>query len=154
NVMAIKSFATLDYEERQFNKHHTSATYHKLLELMRANQRQMLYFTVFNRVIELTALVIAIASVVVFKKDISVAFLIFSYTALMLGQLWTFANSSLRNLNRSIGDATEMVRILHTEPEIKDPANPLTASITNGAVELKNVTFTHEGATTSLFEKL
>src|SRR5690606_25408624 len=97
NVMAIKSFATLDYEERQFNKHHTSATYHKLLELMRANQRQMLYFTVFNRVIELTALVIAIASVVVFKKDISVAFLIFSYTALMLGQLWTFANSSLRN---------------------------------------------------------
>lgn len=154
NVMAIKSFATLNDEVHKFKIKHSNVSYSRLLDLMRANQRQMTYYGLFNRVIETTALVIAIASVVVYKKDIGVAFLIFSYTNIMLSQLWTFGNNSLRNMNRSIGDAIEMAEILETEPDIKDPDMPEPVRIRNGAVELKDVTFTHDGANGPLFKKL
>lgn len=154
NVMAIKSFATLNNEVGQFKRKHSDKTYSNLLDLMRANQRQMTYYGLFNRVIETMALIVAIASVVVFKKNIGVAFLIFSYTNIMLSQLWTFGNNSLRNINRSVGDAMEMAEILETKPEIQDPVKPEIVRIKKGAVEFKDVTFTHDGANGALFKKL
>jgi ATP-binding cassette subfamily B protein len=121
---------------------------------MRANQRQMLYFGMFNRVIEFSALLVSIISVVVYDAKIATVFLIFTYTNTLISQLWTFGNNSLRNYNRSLGDASDMVEILHQQPEIKDPVEPEEARIKAGNIQLKNVTFVHDGANDALFRNL
>lgn len=153
NVMAIKSFSATKHENSEFSQY-TNRTYNWLLDLMRANQKQMIYFGVFNRVIQFGSLLLAIVSVVMLKANVATAFLIFSYTSTLINQLWQFGNNSLRNYNRSLGDAHDMVEILHLQPVIKDPINPEKVVITAGEIELKDVGFMHDGANTSLFQHL
>lgn len=151
NVMAIKAFSGLPYEKEQYRKHYSSKTHQWLLKYMHVHQRQLIFFGAFNRVIEFSALLVAIITVVVLKADVATVFLIFSYTGLLIGKLWQFSNSALRNYNRSLGDASEMVEILHHEAEVKDPIKPEVSRIKDGEIELKNVTFTHDGARDTLF---
>jgi ATP-binding cassette, subfamily B, bacterial len=93
------------------------------------------------------ALLVAVISVVNFGTDIGVVFLIFSYTAGIADQLFGFSNSSLRNYNRSVGDAFDMVQTLAQTPAVKDPAMPERAGFNDGHVEFRKVEFTHESGT-------
>jgi ABC-type multidrug transport system fused ATPase/permease subunit len=113
---------------------------------MRAHQRQMAYFGSVSRVISVTAFVLAIVSVVSFHADIATMFLILNFTSSIVDQLFNFSNSSLRNYNRAVGDASDMVEILERVPEIQDPLNPKLVNMNRGAIRFKNVVFTHKGA--------
>lgn len=76
NILAVKSFATGPYERQQF-ANISDTIHHSMLDVMRANQRQMLYFGGFSRAISIAALVATIISVTIFNTDIATAFLIF-----------------------------------------------------------------------------
>ncbi|HSX15766.1 MAG TPA: ABC transporter ATP-binding protein [Candidatus Saccharimonadales bacterium] len=153
NIMAIKSFAGGTFERSAFAGL-TGRTQQSLMQLMHANQRQMAFFSLFSRVISAVALVMAVVGVVVFKANVATAFLIFSYTGNLVGQLWQFCNNSLRNYNRALGDAYEMTKILDITPEILDPAEPETVHISHGQVSFEAVTFQHDGAEKPLFDRL
>lgn len=111
NILAIKSFAGSHHERAQFGKR-TGLTHRNMLAVMRASQKQMAYFATMNRLILFAALVLAIVSVAIFDANIATVFLIFNYTGSLIDQLWDFCNSSLRNYNRSFGDASDMTTIL------------------------------------------
>ncbi len=153
NIMAIKSFAGGHYERGRFGRI-AGMTREGTLAVMRASQKQMAYFSVMNRLILILAMIMAIISVTVFNVNIGITFLIFSYTGNLVGQLWNFCNSSLKNYNRSFGDAADMTEILQLEPEIKDPQNPEKPMIKDGAIAFKHVAFTHQDAGETLFEDL
>ncbi|MEI9913417.1 MAG: hypothetical protein WDN66_00135 [Candidatus Saccharibacteria bacterium] len=68
--------------------------------------------------------------------------------------MFNFGNSSLRNYNRSFGDASDMAEVLFIEPEVKDPIDPEKVKIKKGAIEFKHVDFTHDGAGEALFHDL
>lgn len=153
NIMAIKSFAGSRYEHQQFAKR-TGLTYRNMLSEMRANQKQMAYFATMNRLLLFISLVSAIVGVAVFKANIATVFLIFNYTGNLIDQLWNFCNSSLRNYNRSFGDARDMTKILEIEPEIKDSAHPQQLKNVSGTISFKQVDFTHQGANDVLFKNL
>ncbi len=153
NIMAIKSFAGGKYERDSFRKI-TNITHQDVMDVMRANQKQMFYFSVLSRVISISALAMAIIGVMVFHSNVSTVFLIFTYTNSLINQLWTFSNNSLRNYNRSFGDASDMVKILQLEPEVKDPVQPEAVRIHDGVIDFKAVDFTHEDAGEALFHKL
>lgn len=153
NVMAIKSFAREDSERQRFAKA-TDHTRTKLLTLMRASQRQLTFFSVTAGLLEAIALFVAVLSVVSFGANIATAFLIFSYTNTIIEQLFSFSNNSLRTYNRALGDARDMIEILEITPQILDPAKPEKSRLTTGAIEFKDVTFTHDGADSALFQKL
>lgn len=153
NVMAIKSFAGSGHEIGAFEKV-TEKTRASLLYLMKAMQRQFLYFSAMTRTIQIVALVLALVSVVVYKANIGTVFLVLSYTALIADELFTFSNNSLRNYNRAFGDTSEMVTILQIEPEVQDAPVPEPSQIKDGAIEFADVTFTHDGAKTKLFNSL
>ncbi len=152
NIMAIKSFAGGMFERTGFKKF-TNTTHDDTLAIMRANNKQLLYFSLMNRIILVAALVSAIVAVVRFNANIGTVFLIFSYTGTLIGQLWEFCNSSLKNYSRAFGDARDMTQILELEPEVKDPAKPENLRMTDGAIEFKAVNFTHKGASKKLFEQ-
>jgi ATP-binding cassette subfamily B protein len=153
NVMAVKGFAGEAFENDTFY-HTTEHTHHRLLRLMRAHQRQMAYFGSVSRVISVTAFVLAIVSVVSFHADIATMFLILNFTSSIVDQLFNFSNSSLRNYNRAVGDASDMVEILERVPEIQDPLNPKLVNMNRGAIRFKNVVFTHKGANKPIFNGL
>ncbi len=119
---------------------------------MRASQKQMLYFSMLNRVILLASLIMAIVAVTTFNASVATVFLIFTFSGILVSQLWTFCNSSLKNYNRSFGDAADMTEILQLQPDIKDPAHPQEPKITKGEIIFKNVAFTHQDAGETLFD--
>lgn len=152
NVMNVKSFARRSYENRQFAKI-TDDTRSSLLDMMRGHQRQQSYFSLVVSIISAVALVLAVVSVVSFGANIGTVFLILSYTGGITGQLFSFSNSALRNYNRSLGDARDMIVIMQIEPEVQDIPRPERARIKRGLIEFKNVEFQHDGSDEAIFDK-
>src|SRR5581483_2560374 len=145
NVIAVKSFARGAYERRRFAKATTET--HEALQLhANAHKKQMNYLGSLSRAMGGAALFIAVISVVNFGVDIGVVFLIFSYTAGIADQLFNFSNSSLRNYNRSAGDAYDMVNTLGQTPAIQDPKVPEKPKFKHGHVQFMDVEFTHESS--------
>ncbi len=153
NVMAIKSFANEPAENQRFNRS-ANSVYDKLVMMMYSFQRQQLALGSVAGTMGGVALVVAVASVVSFGANLATAFLIFSYTSTIASQLFTFSNNSLRNFNRSFGDASDMLEILASKPSVLDPAEPAAAHFTRGDIHFKAVTFTHAGAEKPIFDKL
>jgi ATP-binding cassette subfamily B protein len=153
NIMAIKSFAREGDEHVRFAES-TERTRGSLLRLMHASQRQLAYFNIAAGILETAALVVAVFSVVVLHANLATAFLIFSYTSSVVNQLFSFSNNSLRNYNRAIGDARDMIDILETEPQIRDPKRPKKSRLKTGSIAFDDVTFTHVGSDDALFNKL
>ena len=153
NIMAIKSFAGRSYEKRRFATT-TDKTFHGLIRISKAHQKQQSYFTVMSSTVQALSLVGAVFSVMQFNADIAAAFLIFNYTANVTQQLFQFGNTALRSYNRAIGDASEMVNILAKQPLVLDPVQPAKVRIGRGDIVFDDVMFTHTGANDALFNKL
>ena len=151
NAMAIKSFAKQRFEEKRF-EYALNRTRTSLLNFGNAHQKQQLYFGGLLSSISAISLLGAITAVLVFHSNVATVFLIFNYTAIISEQLFGFSNNALRNYNRSIGDASDMVTILQTTPEIQDPKLPEQSKMQRGAITFKDVTFTHSGSEDALFE--
>ena len=153
NVMAIKSFAGSEFERQQFGKL-TDITHSRITDVMHGSRNQLIYLTSITNTISALALAMAVVGVMVFKSNLATVFLILTYTSSIATQLFGFGTSVLRNYNRAFGDATDMVKILGIEPEVKDPLEPEKLKIKKGAIEFKEVDFTHSGAGDVLFHKL
>jgi ATP-binding cassette subfamily B protein len=153
NVMAIKSFASGMFENKQFAKA-TNDTHQSTLNMMHGHARQQLYFGGLVNIIAASSLTMAVFGVMTFHANVATVFLILAYTTSITSQLFTFSNNALRNYNRSVGDAKDMVEILQITPEVQDPAQPEEPHIGAGAIEFKDVTFTHDGSSDALFHNL
>jgi ATP-binding cassette, subfamily B, bacterial len=153
NVMAIKSFAGEEVENRRFEAA-AQNVYDKLIAMMYAFQRQQIALSSVTGIMSAIALGVAITSVVSFGANLATAFLIFNYTSTIANQLFTFSNNALRNFNRSFGDASDMLEILAARPDVRDPANPEEVRIDRGDIHFNSVTFAHDGANDALFKKL
>ncbi len=152
NAMAIKSFARQRFEKQRFD-HALNHTRTSLLKFGNAHQKQQLYFGGLLSSISAVSLLGAITAVLVFHSNVAVVFLIFNYTAIISEQLFGFSNTALRNYNRSVGDSSDMVKILLAEPEIQDPKVPEQSNMQRGAITFEDVTFAHSGTEDALFER-
>lgn len=153
NVMAIKSFSGTSYEHKRFADA-TDDTYDHLMRLMRSSQGQQLYFSALSNGIMATSLVMAVVSSMLFHADLAAVFLIVNYTSTIASNLFQFSNNALRNYNRSLGDAADMITIMQIDPEIQDPAEPEPVRISRGEIAFNKVDFTHDGSRAALFKHL
>jgi ATP-binding cassette subfamily B protein len=151
NVMAIKSFARGRYEQKRFSET-TAETQKSLYRMIFVQGRMQIYMGLISDIISSLALAMSVVSVIVFKANIATVFLIVNYTTSIVSQLFSFSNSSLRNYNRSIGDAYDMVKVLARTPEIQDPKEPEKSHIKNGEITFKDVDFTHDQADSAIFK--
>lgn len=153
NVMAIKSFAGAPHEQREFAKL-TTGTRTRLFAMAHGYQRQQLYFGALLSGILGISLTMAVVGVMTFHANVATVFLILSYTSNITMQLFQFSNGSLRNYNRALGDARDMIAILQLEPEVQDPAEPEKSRIQHGEIAFGHVVFAHDGADDALFDGL
>jgi ATP-binding cassette subfamily B protein len=155
NVMTIKSFAGGHFEQQEFETA-TTATRKHLLALMWGSQKQQSYFGTITNVISALSLTMAVVGIMVLKADLSTVFLILNYTAYVTNMLWMFGTSTLKTFNRAMGDAQDMIEILNTDAGVKDPQSPESVRINKGAIEFKNMSFSHPDSRDEdvLFKKL
>lgn len=144
NVMAIKSFAAAKQESMG---HWTAATHTKNMghRSLKTTTVRELYASSISSAIAIAAITIAVFGVGWFKTDVATLFLVVSYTGGIGMRLWDFQNV-LRQYNRALGDASNMVKILAIEPEVQDPTKPAKSRIRHGAIDFNDVEFTHDGA--------
>ncbi len=95
--------------------------------------------TVINTGAVAAAVLAAEAGVV----DIGAIYLAVTYTLTVTGQLWSI-NEVIRNYNKVLGDAHEMVEILHLPAGVRD-RNHTELAVRHGAIEFEDVTFGHDG---------
>lgn len=141
NVMAVKSFAASKQESRGHWKA-ASLSRDMGVQSLNATTKRELYASMVTSGITITALLIAIVGVSWFNADIATVFLIVTYTGTISMRLWDF-QQVLRHYNRAFGDASDMVKILQIEPEIKDIASPEPSRINKGTIDFNHVSFTH-----------
>lgn len=155
NVMAVKAFAGNQLERARFAAA-TEASRTATRNVMRASIKRDSFFAVTTGGLSIAALVAAVYGIVNFNADIGTMFLIVTYAGIIGQRLWDFSQSALRNINRSLGDAKEMVEILHLMPDVQDPAKPQPAAIRRGAIRFEAVSFRHADAheDDSLFDNL
>jgi ATP-binding cassette subfamily B protein len=144
NVMAVKSFAADKSEAAGYWKT-ASLTRSLSYRSMIATTKRETYASMVNNVLSIASLIIAVVSVSRFHADIATVFLMVTFTGTILMRLWDFQNV-LRQYNRAMGDASDMIKILAIEPDVKDPAEPEAPRIHAGSITFEKVDFTHAGA--------
>lgn len=154
NVLAVKSFSASGAETERYSEA-TEQTKNAALDVMRASIKRDIFFSSSTLTLSVIALTLATASVVLGDADIATVYLVVNYTGVISQSLWEFTQSTLRQINRALGDAKDMVEILAIKPAITDPAVPEPSRISNGEIIFKQVTFAHSDTNNStLFNNL
>jgi ATP-binding cassette subfamily B protein len=149
NIGAIKTFAAANMERNHYLGL-GNQTVSTGLTSMYATLKREGYASFITTGIGIIALFIAVIGIGVLRADIATVFLMVSYTSSLGMRLWEFQNV-LRQYNRALGDASDMVEILQIKPEIKDPPRPEPSRITRGAITFDRVAFTHHESESALF---
>ena len=152
NIMAVKSFAAEDHESKRYWKEATKTKEATHRSMVATTYRET-FSSTLTSAIGIAALFIAVFGTKYYGANIATLFLIVTYTGVIGMRLWEFQNV-LRQFNRALGDASDMVKILQIEPAIKDPEHPEESTIHRGKIEFKNVKFAHNGSQKPLFDRL
>ena len=149
NVLAVKSSSAEKIEQQRFDK--TNRAWRKAsLATMRGFLTVSSVYSTINTSIRIGAIVFAIYAAQHNIVSVAAVYLIITYTGSVARELWNM-NSIMRNYNRIIGDAHEMVEILHTPTSLVDRSDKK-LHVNRGVIDFDTVTFTHdEGKGATLF---
>lgn len=152
NIMAVKSFAAESLESKRYWKEATKTKKATHRSMVTTTYRET-FSSIMTSTVGIAALFIAVFGTSYLGADIATLFLIVALTGNIGQRLWEFQNV-LRQFNRSLGDASDMVKILQISPSITDPAKPQPVKISSGKIEFQDVVFTHADKNEPLFSEL
>jgi ATP-binding cassette subfamily B protein len=150
NISAVKAFANEKIELDHYSEK---------VELWRkANLREMKSvllitgsFGAMMTVMNIAAFVVAIFATQYHIANIGIVYLVISYTLNVVSQLWTVGNTT-RAYIRIIGDAGPMISTLDEPLDLHDIESPKKLSLSEGRVEFKDMSFTHNENNEALFK--
>lgn len=149
NIVTVKSFGSEAYETKSLGKRAqtwSEASLHTMRGVMGISAGWAVLMVCFN----VGALIFAVLASEQHLLTIGTAYLLLTYTLNVSRQLWSI-NGVIRNYNRLMGDANDMVEILYESEDIAD-ASDNTLVVTEGLVKFKDVTFAHDsGEGTHIF---
>lgn len=151
NILAVKSHGHEAFEIDEYDKL-TLNWRQKSLNTMWGFLKVSTIYSSLIVLLNVSALAAAIISSENYGISVSVVYLSVSYTLTVARQLWEM-NNIMRNYNRIMGDAYDMVEILNIIPEIKDEIKPEKSRIVRGGINFENVTFSHDN-NNALFKNL
>jgi ATP-binding cassette subfamily B protein len=152
NIMAVKSFAAEAYESKRYWKEATKTKQATEMTMVKQTYRET-FASTMTSLIAIAAIGIAVFGTQTFGTDIATLFLIVTFTGNIGMRLWDFQHV-LRQFNRALGDASDMVKILQIKPAISDPSEPEEVAIRRGRIVFDDVTFTHPEKNEPLFRGL
>ena len=149
NVLAVKSSGAEATEQKFFTKT-VNSWRNSSLDVMRGFLKVSTIYSSINMVIKIGAIAFAVYAAQNDLVSVASVYLIITYTGSVAHELWNM-NGIMRNYNRIIGNANDMVEILQTPTTLIDKSNSK-LKVTNGEISMDKVTFTHdEGQGDTLF---
>lgn len=149
NVLAVKSSGAEATEQKFFTKT-VNSWRNSSLDVMRGFLKVSTIYSSINMVIKIGAIAFAVYAAQNDLVSVASVYLIITYTGSVAHELWNM-NGIMRNYNRIIGNANDMVEILQTPTTLIDKSD-LKLKVTNGEISMDKITFTHdEGQGDTLF---
>ena len=149
NVLAVKSSGAEATEQKFFTKT-VNSWRNSSLDVMRGLLKVSTIYSSINMIIKIGAFAFAVYAAQNDLISVASVYLIITYTGSVAHELWNM-NGIMRNYNRIIGNANDMVEILQTPTTLIDKSNSK-LKVTNGESSMDKVTFTHdEGQGDTLF---
>ena len=149
NVLAVKSSGAEATEQKFFAKT-VSSWRNSSLDVMRGFLKISTVYSSINMIIKIGAIAFAVYAAQNDLVSVASVYLIITYTGSVAHELWNM-NGIMRNYNRIIGNANDMVEILQTPTTLIDKSNSK-LKVTNGEISIDKITFTHdEGQGDTLF---
>ena len=149
NVLAVKSSGAEATEQKFFAKT-VNSWRDSSLDVMRGFLKVSTIYSSINMVIKIGAIAFAVYAAQNDLVSVASVYLIITYTGSVAHELWNM-NGIMRNYNRIIGNANDMVEILQTPTTLIDKSDSK-LKVTNGEISMDKVTFTHdEGQGDTLF---
>ena len=149
NVLAVKSSGAEATEQKFFTKT-VNSWRNSSLDVMRGFLKVSTIYSSINMVIKIGAIAFAVYAAQNNLVSVASVYLIITYTGSVAHELWNM-NGIMRNYNRIIGNANDMVEILQTPTTLIDKSSSK-LEVTNGEISMDKITFTHdEGQGDTLF---
>ena len=149
NVLAVKSSGAETTEQKFFAKT-VSSWRNSSLDVMRGFLKVSTVYSSINMVIKIGAIAFAVYAAQNNLVSVASVYLIITYTGSVAHELWNM-NGIMRNYNRIIGNANDMIEILQTPTTLIDESDSK-LKVTNGEISMDKITFTHdEGQGDTLF---
>jgi len=152
NILAVKSFAG-EAHERKLMQARADAVHARSLETMEITVRQELVTGSMQRSINVAVVIVAVILAYQGKVSVGLIYLSLTFVIGIMRRLWDL-NNTFRTITRVFGDAHDMTEILQIPPEVTDVKTSKPLRVKAGAVELKNISFTHEADDPPLFSGL
>lgn len=141
NIVTVKSFGAEHHETRALGdraQKWSAASLHTMRGVMGVSAGWAVLMVGFN----VGALIVAVIASEQHFLTVGTAYLLLTYTLTVSGRLWSI-NGVIRNYNRIMGDANDMVEILHTPVDISD-SSATKLAVSAGRVAFNSVTFAHD----------
>ena len=149
NVLAVKSSGAEATEQKFFAKT-VNSWRNSSLDVMRGFLKVSTVYSSINMVIKIGAIAFAVYAAQNNLVSVASVYLIITYTGSVAHELWNM-NGIMRNYNRIIGNANDMVEILQTPTTLIDKSSSK-LEVTSGEISMDKITFTHdEGQGDTLF---
>ena len=149
NVLAVKSSGAEATEQKFFTKT-VNSWRNSSLDVMRGFLKVSTIYSSINMVIKIGAIAFAVYAAQNNLVSVASVYLIITYTGSVAHELWNM-NGIMRNYNRIIGNANDMVEILQTPTTLINKSSSK-LEVTSGEISMDKITFTHdEGQGDTLF---
>jgi ATP-binding cassette subfamily B protein len=143
NVAAVKAFGAEHRELDAHNRHARDFTDAAIESWHYHNTRIDLLISPFYVLSNVLALVVVMSMGIDSASKASL-FIAFNYFLNISRLMWEF-NGIYRRLEDALTDAALFIEYQDAKPSVKDEANAGTLTVTSGAIEFKDVAFSHEG---------
>lgn len=149
NEMSVKSYAHEALEGARFSRA-TNRTKRATINVAKVSFWRNLSMNTVNMITFAGLLILIVMGHDLFGLTIANLVFLYSLSNSLLSNVWTI-NHVLRVINRSFGNAKEMVEILDL-PYIIDDKTDEPIKINDAVIDFNNITFRHEGQKEPLFD--
>lgn len=150
NITSVKSYAKEKYEQQRYNRFQKNWL-NTSFKMMRATIKRDLLFSTIIMSLTAALLFFLITGTIWFGLTIATLVLIVSYSQGVLSDLWSITHI-FKNINRSLGDARDMVRILDMKDDVVDMPGAKNLVIKKSTISFNDITFKHHEAKEKIFE--
>ena len=148
NEVSVKSYAREGFEKMRFGRA-TARTKAATFAVARVSLWRNFSMNTVNMITFAGLLVLIVLSPNLFGLTIANVVFLYSLSDVLLSNVWTI-NHILRSVNRSLGNAKEMVAILDL-PYIVDDKTDKPLRVTNAVIDFRHILFTHAEQKDKLF---
>ena len=148
NVMSVKSYAREKFERTRFSKA-TGRTKKAIFGTAKASFERNMTLNMIETITFIIMIILVVMGHNLFGLTIANTVFLFQISNSLLSNVWRL-NHILRTVNRSFGDASEMVKILDM-PYLIDDKTDKTLVVRDAEIEFSHVSFKHDEQKEKLF---